>query len=937
MQIGALNINKNFPAIPAFKAQKQENQTAKNTENPQNPLLSEASKALFAQISAKAPVPYNFLGDYEIKNAGNAKLYKLATGQKVVILNKKGPTVLKSYFNVGSMNEPDNLRGISHFDEHMAFNGAKGLGAGEFFKITNDMGAITNASTGFSMTDYFISSQLLNPGDFEESVRIHAAMLQNPDYKPEMVEKERGPVTSEISMVGDSPENTALNNCIRNLFQIKTTSQDLVAGSIKNINNITRDDAYNYYKTWYTPDNCVTVITGEVEPEKCIQTIAKHFNNPSSTARKERKYEDFNTINAPVRQDVKMRKAQSTTAAIGFAGPKNSEEKEYVALELMLMALLGYKGARLSKELDKMQTGAMFSVERMGNRPEDPRAILFVGQSTPEKAENLIKTMYSEIGALNSKPISEEELSTAKNMLRLGYSNLCENSSLLNSFLGTSLIDNNLNYAKNYLSILESITTADLQDFAKKYLDLSRASLSVVHPESLDNSTIMENYKKSAPVSFKGSIEEKSFDLSKIKQYRLANNMRVTFNPNKSELANYEISLDTRIPAQAKPAAALLLSVMLNEGSRDKNYNELYAQANKNGMDIKFKADFNSVTASVNALSKDMESSLKLVKEVLQAPRLNDTNFEYAKSFVRENVMNSQNSAAEELLKDFFPNSPEFASKEEILKSLDEITLPEIVGLYNYIVANAQATGVFTAPVDANPELKFSAINELSDGFVMFKPVEMKHFESFVPVEEDKIIKKADERNQADIVQAFKFKTNFNPKDHLTIALLNTILGGGAYSRLFNDLRETQKLAYRVESNIDYHGNTGVLSLGIKTTTDNPVENVQEFDNVKKSIDGFKKHINLLKTEKVADDELSAAKLRYKTKILNAIESSEGQTHVLSNSQNTPYSIASTGEALKIIESITPDDIYNAANYIFGGHSVISILASQKTLDNAGV
>ena len=127
MQISALNINRNITPIPAFKAQKPENQPAKNAENPQNSLLTEASKALFAQISAKAPVPYSFLGEYEIKNAGNAKLYKLATGQKVVILNKKGPTVLKSYFNVGSMNEPDNLRGISHFDEHMAFNGAKGL------------------------------------------------------------------------------------------------------------------------------------------------------------------------------------------------------------------------------------------------------------------------------------------------------------------------------------------------------------------------------------------------------------------------------------------------------------------------------------------------------------------------------------------------------------------------------------------------------------------------------------------------------------------------------------------------------------------------------------------------------------------------------------------------------------------------------------------
>lgn len=937
MQIGALNINNNIRLKPAFKAEKQEQMPAKNTLEISNPLLTEASRALFSQIQAKAPVSYKFIGDYEIPHAGNAKLYELATGQKVVILNKKGPTVLKSYFNVGSMNEPDNLRGVSHFDEHMAFNGAKGLEAGEFFKITNDMGAITNASTGFSMTDYFISSQLLNPKDFEESVRIHAAMLQNPKYSPDMVEKERGPVTSEISMVGDSPENTALNNCIRNLFQIKTTSADLVAGSIKNINNLTRDDAYNYYKTWYTPDNCVTVVTGEIEPEKCMQTLSKHFNITPTVKPNERKYEDFNVVNSPVRQDVKIRKAQATTAALGFAGPPNSSDKEYIELELMLMALLGCKSARLSKELDKMQTGAMFSVERMGNRPNDPRAVLFVGQSTPEKSEKLIKTIYSQIANLKAKPITEEELVTAKNMLRLGYSNLCENSQLLNSFLGTSLIDNNLNYAKNYLSILESVTTKDLDNFAKKYFDLNKASLSVVHPQSLDNNIISENYKKANTLSFKGSLEEKSIDLSKIKQYKLANNMELTFNPNKSELANYEISLDTRIPAQAKPAAALVLSVMLNEGSKDKKYETLYSDALKKGIDIKFKADFNSVTASVNSLSKDFESSLSIVKEVLQSPRFNENTLEYAKSFVKEGVLNSQHSAAETLLKDLFPNSPEFTSKDEILKSLEQITLSEIMGLYNYIVANAQATGVFTAPIEAQPDLKRIAMNELSHGFVTFKPVQMKHFNSFVPINQDKVIKKEDERNQADIVQAFKFKTNFNPKDHLSIALMNTILGGGPYSRLFNDLRETQKLAYRVESNVDYHGNTGVLSLGIKTTTDNPAENVREFENVKKSIDGFKKHIDMLKKQIVSSEELNAAKLRYKTKILNAIESSEGQTHVLSNSQNTPYSIASTREALKIIETITPQDIHNAANYVFGGNSVISILASKKTLENAGV
>ena len=196
------------------------------------------------------------------------------------------------------------------------------------------------------------------------------------------------------------------------------------------------------------------------------------------------------------------------------------------------------------------------------------------------------------------------------------------------------------------------------------------------------------------------------------------------------------------------------------------------------------------------------------------------------------------------------------------------------------------------------------------------------------------MLKKAEPRNQADIVQAFKFKTNYNPKDHAVFTLLNTILGGGPSSRLFEDLREKQKLAYRVESDISYTGNTGVMTLAIKTTTDNPTENIQQYENVKKSLDGFKSHIEKLKNEKVSPQELEAAKLRIKTKLLNTLESSESQTIVLSASKDSPSGIDAVNKTLALVDEITPDDLQQAARYIFDGKSITSILASQNTLDN---
>ena len=307
---------------------------------------------------------------------------------------------------------------------------------------------------------------------------------------------------------------------------------------------------------------------------------------------------------------------------------------------------------------------------------------------------------------------------------------------------------------------------------------------------------------------------------------------------------------------------------------------------------------------------------------------------DYAKKLVKEAVSNIDDSASEPVLKNLFPNLNEFATKEEVLDSIDSVTLDEVNAFYNYVMQNSMAKAVLTAPVEKNPALEQTVLNKLSQGQITFKPFKFDYFQCYEPIKEDLLLKKAEPRNQADIVQAFKFKTNYNPKDHAVFTLLNTILGGGPSSRLFEDLREKQKLAYRVESDISYTGNTGVMTLAIKTTTDNPTENIQQYENVKKSLDGFKSHIEKLKNEKVSQQELEAAKLRIKTKLLNTLESSESQTIVLSASKDSPSGIDAVNKTLALVDEITPDDLQQAARYIFDGKSITSILASQNTLDN---
>ena len=104
----------------------------------------------------KTPMAYRFVKDIKLSDNLTAKVYKLANGQNVIIAPKDGQTFVKTYVNTGSFNEPDNLRGISHYIEHNLFNGSEDLGDKVFFDEVNKIGASTNASTSFGVTDYFI-------------------------------------------------------------------------------------------------------------------------------------------------------------------------------------------------------------------------------------------------------------------------------------------------------------------------------------------------------------------------------------------------------------------------------------------------------------------------------------------------------------------------------------------------------------------------------------------------------------------------------------------------------------------------------------------------------------------------------------------------------------------------------------------------------------
>lgn len=909
---------------PSFRA----NISAEEKKSDETPAKSITPTPDF---NVKKPIAYNKLYEVELPFDMKAHYYKLANGQKVVIVPREGATVLKTYVNTGSMNETDNIRGISHYLEHNFFNGSDGLEKGEFFKTVDKMGAYTNAATGMAETNYFIKSNLLKETDFEEQMKIHASMLQSPKFAIEMLEKEKGIVNSEINMITSDPINIGMNRMLKNLYNINTTSVDLIGGTTNNINNITRDDVVNYYNQNYYPANMTTVITGDIKPEEAIEMVAKYFTSEKQPP-KERYYETLVPIEKTVREDIISPKAKGTTIMVGFNGPSSDNKEDKIKVLALNMVLSNLGSSRLEEKLKDLNTSMFINDEKVSNKKNAPRALIAATQTTEENSEKVLKILYNEIENIKVNPPTEEELNIAKKQLHKVFSSVFETSASTNNMIGEVLLDSDFDEITDFKKIVDNLTSEDLAQTAQKYYNLNKASITVIHPDSANAEKIKNNHQNAQKISF--GAAKNVFNEENINSYVLPNNIQVVTNDIKTNQAN--LSYDIFIPHCEKSletyGASSILDYMLNQGSINKTKKELAKELEKNGINGNFHGGMRGIGANLEFASEDTEKALTIMKEVINNPRFTEEEFNHAKEFVIDSLRIANKSANDKLYETLFPDKPIGMTKEQMLEAVSKTTLEDIKNLYKDIASRSQASIVMSAPFEKNPQLKnllFAQMNE----FPTFKKYTHTVKDNYKPIEKPIVVTDSDATNQAKIIEAYTFKSSENIKDELALKLMNTILGDGSSSRLFNDLREQRKLAYSVRSNLSKIDNTGIIKLSIGTTTENVDTGEISYENVQKAITGFNENIQRIVNEKVSEEELESAKLSMKNSLLNATEHHIGKTNLLDNALDTHYGLTYHNQKFELIDSITPEDIQNAAKYVFAGKPIYSILATQNTLD----
>lgn len=241
-------------------------------------------------------VSINFANDFkkwahetsDLKPDPSITFGTLSNGIRYAIMPNAEPPKrisMRLYVDAGSLMENEQQQGLSHFIEHMAFNGTKNFPAGEmveyFQRLGMSFGGDTNAHTSFKETVYKL--ELPKP----ELDMVDQGMLLFRDYadgmlmSQEEIEKERGVILSEL-ITRDSAEWRTQKEAYKFALPDSLISKRFPIGKKEVIKGAGRPEFMNYYNKWYTSDRMALVIVGDVKPKEIVPIITKHFSSMSA-------------------------------------------------------------------------------------------------------------------------------------------------------------------------------------------------------------------------------------------------------------------------------------------------------------------------------------------------------------------------------------------------------------------------------------------------------------------------------------------------------------------------------------------------------------------------------------------------------------------------------------------------------------------------------
>lgn len=413
--------------------------------------------------------------------ADDVQTFTLKNGMKIMVLEKTTIPNANMYifWKVGSRNEYPGITGISHFFEHMMFNGAKKYGPKEFDRVMEANGGANNAYTSQNITAY---TNWFPSGALEIIFDLEADRIASLNFDPQMIESERGVILSERSTGLENSPFRELSEQVQGAAFFAHPYRWPVIGYESDIKNWTKQDLENYFHTYYAPNNGVVVVSGNVSLDE-VKSLAEKYFEPIKPGPEPR---IIHTIEPPQQGEKRLfvkREVPSPYIMISYHIPETMHE-DYYALDLLNSILSEGRSSRLYSSIveDKqlaLQVGSYFS------EAFNPTLFNFYGVCNMNiNASELEKAILEEIEKIISTGVGENELQKVKNIKLMNFFKETETINGLSNTLGTYELFFG-DYKKLFTApeYYKRVTAEDIQKVASKYFTKQNRTVGILNTE----------------------------------------------------------------------------------------------------------------------------------------------------------------------------------------------------------------------------------------------------------------------------------------------------------------------------------------------------------------------------------------------------------------------------------------------------------------------
>lgn len=412
----------------------------------------------------------------------DVKTHTLKNGMKILVQEDHSiPSVaLYIFYRVGSRNERPGITGISHFFEHMMFNGAKKYGPGEFDRVMEANGGSNNAYTSENVTvyqDWFPRSAL------ELIFDLEADRIQHLSFDPEIVESERGVIASERRQGVDANNFGILAEQLSAAAFTAHPYQWPVVGWMSDIEAWTMEDLKQHFRMGYSPSNATMVVSGDVTFEDIVAMAGKYLEPiPSAAPPPPVKTKEPEQLGE--RRIVVRKFAQLPIVMMAWHVPETSHP-DYYALQALETILFSGQSSRMYRRLVDRDQIAL-SVGGGSDWAFDPTLFTITAQPKDDVDPATVeKTVYDEIDRVKTASVTDAELEKAKNILISGFYRQVRTISGRSNAIGTYEV-----FFGDYRKLFSAaddfarVTAADVQRVARQYFTDSNRTVATLIPET---------------------------------------------------------------------------------------------------------------------------------------------------------------------------------------------------------------------------------------------------------------------------------------------------------------------------------------------------------------------------------------------------------------------------------------------------------------------